>query len=130
MRFSEGEPNGRFVELYHPEMFKDHDEVIVFTREDFERIYTSIQRQIDYITMVDLHLDRGEDWKLIGYWPKIMQGVNRIDHNMDLLFRKEPLQSYLDTYIYDPTVSSQDTLLVSEKEVVYKVKQCILDQFY
>ena len=130
MRFSEGEPDGSFVELYHPEMFWDREEVIVFTREDFERIFRSIQRQIDYITLVDLHLDRGEDWKLIGYWPKIMQGVNRIDLNMDLLFRKDALQSYLDAYLYDPTVSSQDTLLVSEKEAVPKVKPCTLDLFY
>jgi hypothetical protein len=130
MRFSEGEPDGRFVELYHSEIFSEREEVIVFTREDFERIYTSIQKQVDYITLVDLHLDRGEDWKLIGYWPKIMQGVNRIDLNMDLLFRKDALQSYLDAYLYDPTVSSQDTLLVSEKEAVPKAKPCTLDLFY
>ena len=49
MRISEGVPNGRIAELYNPEMFQEHEEVIVFTRNEFSRFYYSMQDQIDYL---------------------------------------------------------------------------------
>ncbi len=101
MRVSEGLPFGRIAKLYNPEMFQEHETVIVFTRADISRAYTSIMMQIDHINKIDLHLDRKEGWKLIGYWPEIMQSVHRIDMNMNLISKKEPLQSYLDAYIYN-----------------------------
>jgi hypothetical protein len=122
MRVSEGVPDGRIAELYNSEMFQEHEEVIVFTREEFNRTYTSIWKQIDYINKIDLHLDRSEEWKLIGYWPKIMQNVHRIDMNMDLIFKKEPIQSYLDAYLYDNIQSSQNKVSVSEKEGITTIK--------
>ena len=73
MRVSEGTPNGRIAELYNPEMFQEHEEVIVFTRDEFNRCYTSMRQQIDYINEIDLYLDRSEEWKLIGYWPKFWE---------------------------------------------------------
>jgi len=117
MRVSEGVPRGRVAEVYHPELFQEHEEVIIFTREEFSRTYTSIQRQLDYIVKVDLHLDRSEEWKLIGYWPKIMQSVHRIDWDMDLIFKKEPLQSYLDAYLHEHIRSSRNQVPVTEREV-------------
>jgi len=122
MRVSEGVPDGRIAELYNPEMFQKHEEVIVFTKEEFNRTYISIRKQIDYINKIGLHLDRSEEWKLIGYWPKIMQNVHRIDMNMDLIFKKEPIQSYLDAYLYDNIQSSQNKVSVSEKEAITKIK--------
>ena len=118
MRVSEGVPDGRMAEVYHPELFQEHEEVIVFTREEFSRTYTSIQRQLDYIVKVDLHLDRSQEWKLIGYWPRIMQSVSRIDRDMDLIFKKEPLQSYLDAYLHEPIESSRNQLRVAERELI------------
>jgi hypothetical protein len=53
MRVSEGVPNGRIAELYSPEMFQEREEVIVFTREEFNRTFTSMWEQIDYINKVD-----------------------------------------------------------------------------
>lgn len=100
MRVSEGVLSGRFIELYNPEIFQEHETVIIFTREDINRRITSIMAEIDYITKIYLHLDRDEEWKLMGYWPKIMRSVQYIDRNIDLIFKKEPLQSYLDTYLY------------------------------
>ena len=38
MRMSQGVPQGRFAELYNPEMFTEQDEVIVFTREEFKSV--------------------------------------------------------------------------------------------
>lgn len=76
MRVSEGDLNGRMAELSHPELFREHEEVIVFTREEFSRTYRSIMERLDYIVKVDLHLDRSQERKMIGYWPKIMQNVH------------------------------------------------------
>ena len=42
MRVSEGIPNGRIAELSDPEMFQEHEEVIVFTRDEFNSFYTSM----------------------------------------------------------------------------------------
>ncbi|ADZ09996.1 hypothetical protein Metbo_1773 [Methanobacterium lacus] len=40
-RFSEGTKKGRFAEITDPDIFQDHEEVIVFTREEFGWIYRS-----------------------------------------------------------------------------------------
>lgn len=61
MRVSEGVPNGRIAELSHPEMFQEHEEVIVFTRNEFNRFYNSMIEQINYVNNMDLFLDRSED---------------------------------------------------------------------
>lgn len=121
MRVSEGEPRGRFAELYNPEIFQEHEEVIVFTRQEFNQIYTSIQEQINYINKADLHLDRSEDWKLIGYWPKIMEKVHILDANMDSIFKKEPLQTYLDAYLYESTGNHEKKATASKNTVSVKL---------
>ncbi len=130
MRVSEGVPFGRNAKLYNPEMFQEHENVIVFTRDDINRTYTSIMAEIDYINKIDLHLDRSEEWKLIGYWPKIMQSVHRIDMDMDLMFKKEPLQSYLDAYIYNDISSSQNNVAVSQKETIATIGSSNLNLLY
>ena len=66
MRVSEAVPDGRIAELYNPEMFTEHEEVIVFQREEFSRTYRSIMEQIDYIVKVDLPSGLGVRWKLNG----------------------------------------------------------------
>lgn len=118
MRVSEGVPFGRIAKLYDPEMFQEHEEVIVFTRNDINRTYTSIMAEIDDINKIDLNLSRREEWKLIGHWPKIMQKVHSIDMNMDLILKKEPLQSYLDAYLYNDTQSSQKNVAVSNRKSI------------
>jgi hypothetical protein len=130
MRVSEGVPSGRFAELYNPEMFQEHETVIVFTRDDINRTYSSIMAQIDYINKIALHLDKSEEWKLIGYWPKIMQRIHMIDMDMDLIFEKEPVQSYLDTYLYDNIKSSQKNVALSEKEAIIKTNASSLNLLY
>ena len=60
MRVTEAVPNGRIVEVYNPGLFPEYEEVIVFAREEFNRTYSSIREQIDYINKVDMHLDRVE----------------------------------------------------------------------
>ena len=65
MRVSEGVPRGSIGELYNPGMFQDHEEVIVFTRDEFSRTYTSMKEQIDHINNIDLFFNRNEEWKFI-----------------------------------------------------------------
>ena len=117
MRMSEGEPQGRIAELYNPEMFQEREEVIVFTRDEFSRTYTSMMEQIDYINKTDLHLCRSEEWKLIGYWPKILASVYLLDRNLDSLLEKEPLQCYLDACLFNTIQSSNRNVAVSKRKV-------------
>ena len=117
MRVSEGVPNGRIAELYNPKMFQEHEEVIVFTRDEFNRFYTSMRRQIDYINEIDLYFDRSEEWKLIGYWPKILEKIHILDVNMDSLLKKEPFQCYLDASLYNTIRSSHKNVAVSKRKV-------------
>lgn len=118
MRVSEGVPSGRFAELYNPEIFQEHESVIVFTRDDINRTYHSIMEQIDQINKISFQVD--EEWKLIGYWPKIMERVNLIDIEMDLIFEKESLQSYLDAYIYS-NIQSPQNITVSDNKALAKI---------
>ena len=117
MRVSEGVPKGRIAELYNPEMFQEHEEVIVFTRDEFNRIYTSMREQIDYINKTDLHLNRSEEWMLIGYWPKILGRVYILDMNLDSILKKEPVQCYLDACLFNTIRSSHKNVAVSKRKV-------------
>lgn len=120
MRVSEGVPCGRTVELYNPEMFQEREEVIVYTRDEFNRFYTSMQEQINYISKI--YLEPSEEWKLLGYWPKIMERVHILDRNMDLLFEKDQKQSYLDAYLYNTIQNSEKKDSTSEKTIPVKLK--------
>lgn len=99
MRVSEGVTRGKFAEIENPEIFREREEVVVFTRDEFNRVYRSMRVEIDHINQIHLYLDESESWKLMGYWPKIMERVYIIDRNMNALLRKEPLQCYLDAFL-------------------------------
>jgi len=105
MRFSQGASYGRFGELYHPEMFSDREEVIVFKREDFASAFKSIMSSIDYINDIDLKFDRQDDYKLLGLWPQIMYRVHIIDVNIDDFLVLDSLQGSLDAYLFNKTES-------------------------
>jgi hypothetical protein len=66
MRFSQGASYGRFGELYHPELFSDREEVIVFKREEFSSSFKSMMKQIEFINDIDLKFNRQDDYKLLG----------------------------------------------------------------
>jgi len=117
MRVSEGVPRGRIAELYNPGMFQEHEEVIVFTRDEFNRTYTSMREQIDYINKTDLHLNRSEEWMLIGYWPKILGRVYILDMNLDSILKKEPVQCYLDASLFNTIRSSHKNAAASKRKV-------------
>ncbi|MGB9200491.1 hypothetical protein [Methanobacterium sp.] len=122
MRVSEGVPRGRIVELYNPKMFQEREEVIVFTRDEISRTYNSIKEQIDRVNNIDLFFNRGEEWKLIGYWPKILASVYLLDRNLDSLLEKEPLQCYLDACLFNSIGSSHKNVAVSKRKVPAQLK--------
>ncbi|MDI6644297.1 MAG: hypothetical protein QME14_04495 [Methanobacteriaceae archaeon] len=124
MRFSKGVPFGRFAKLHNPEMFQKYETVIVFTVEEMNRRYNSIMAEIEFINKINLHLDKNEEWKLIGYWPKIMRSVHNIDLNMDMIFKKEPLQSYLDVYLYK-NIHTPQNVAVSPSKAIATIKDSI-----
>jgi len=99
-------------------MFNEGEEVIVFARRDFERMYTSLYGQIDYINKTYLHLDREKDWMLMGYWPEILERIYILDLNMDLIFKNESLQCYLDTYLFDIIRNANKEVVRSEKQTL------------
>ena len=76
-----------------------------------------MQDQIDHINGIDLFLDRHDEWKLIGYWPKILERVHILEMNMDSLLKKEPLQCYLDASLYNTIRSSHKNVAVSKRRV-------------
>ena len=127
MRVSEGVPRGRFVRLYNPEIFQEYEEVIVFNRSEFQRTYAAIEEQIDHINRTYLYMDRNDEWKLLGYWPKIMERIHLLDLNMDLIFKNEPLQCYLDAYLYNIIQSPEGKVAAAEKEVIRTDKVSNLD---
>jgi hypothetical protein len=53
MRFSQGASYGRYGELYHPEVFSDREEVIVFKREEFGSAFRSMIDQTEFIEDID-----------------------------------------------------------------------------
>ena len=130
MRVSEGVPRGRIAELYNPDMFGEREEVIVFTRSDFNRIYNFMMDQINYISKKQMLIETGEDWKLLGHWPQIMEKVHLLDKNMDEIFKEEPLQCYLDAYLYDTIRSSKKNITVTEKEAISTINASNLNPLY
>jgi hypothetical protein len=121
MRMSQGVARGRIAALYNPEIFQEREEVIVFNRDEVNRTYTSMMEQIDYINKTDLYMRRNEEWKLIGYWPKILQRVHILNQNMDSVLKKEPLQCYLDAYLHSSVRSSHKNVAVSKRKVPVKL---------
>ena len=113
MRASQGASYGRYGELYHPEVFNDHEEVIVFKREEFASVFKSMMNSIDYINDIDLKFNREDDYKLMGLWPQIMGRIHIIDVNIDDFIVQDPLQGSLDAFLYPATESISTGLIKS-----------------
>ena len=99
-------------------MFKEHEEVIVFTREQFAKYYTSMIEQINIVNDIDLYFDRKEEWKLLGLWPKIMERIHILDINIDSILKKEPLQCYLDASLYETVKNPSKPAIVPSKKKI------------
>jgi len=117
MRISEAIPRGRNVHLYHPELFSDHEEVIIYTRDEFRRNYLAMREYIEYAFKQYSQIDSEREWELAGYWDRIMERIHFLNVNMELLLDKGPSQAYLDTYVEIPVDPSEDLLLESARNV-------------
>ncbi len=100
MKFSQGASYGRYGELYHPEVFNDHEEVIVFKREDFASAYKSMMNSIEFIKDINLKFNQQDDYKISALWPRIMSRVHIIDVNIDDFLMHESSQGLLDAFLY------------------------------
>lgn len=107
MRASLGIPHGPKARPYHPQIFQNHEEVIVYEREEFRRNYTHIRENINHIIMTDLCLDPDDQWQLMGHWPRIMERIHFINQGLYSFFSETQKQGYLDTYMHSP-VSATD----------------------
>ncbi|WP_081882630.1 hypothetical protein [Methanobacterium sp. SMA-27] len=76
-----------------------------------------MMEQINYINKIDLYLDRNEDWKLIGYWPQILQRIHPLEKNIDSILTKEPLQCYLDATLYNTVQSTHKNVARSKRKI-------------
>ncbi|MEN6553649.1 MAG: hypothetical protein ABFC34_12275 [Methanobacterium sp.] len=113
MKVSQGVPCGRKIELYHPELFDDRDEVIIYTRDEFRRTFSSMQDQIDFITRWDMILKLNGEHHLLGAWPVIMDRVHILGTGLNLFYCDEPSQAYLDTYLYEEVKAKDEGVVKS-----------------
>lgn len=108
MRVSEAIPRGMKVHLYHPELFSNHEEVIIYTRDEFRRNYLAMREYIEYAFKEYYHIGSEREWELGGHWARIMERIYFININMGLFLGKGPSQAYLDTYVEIPVDPSED----------------------
>ena len=125
MRASQGIPHGPKARLYHPELFQDHEEVIVYEREEFKRNFKAMRSSIGDIFLMYLGLDAEDDFMLLGQWPRIMERIHIINLELDSFFSEKPVQCCLDTYMHN-------NIMVNEQELVeslsnYSIKSMSLD---
>lgn len=118
MRLSQGVLCGQKIELYNPEFFEEHEEVIIFTREEFGRMYQSMATQINHLNHWDMVLDRGDEWNSMGVWPKIMERAHILTLNLENIFSVSTLQTYLDSYIFDGVGADEKAALNLSNEVL------------
>lgn len=103
MKFSQGASYGRYGELYHPEVFNEREEVIVFKREEFASAYKSMMTSIEFIEDINLKFNQQEDYKISTLWPRIMSRVHIIDVNIDDFIVQDAIQGLLDAFLYPAT---------------------------
>jgi hypothetical protein len=113
MRFSQGASYGRFGELYHPEVFSDREEVIIFKREEFASAFKSMMNSIEFIEDINLKFNRQDDYKLLGLWPQIMSRVHIIDVNIYDFLMHESSQGRLDAFLFNTSKSKSAGLIES-----------------
>jgi len=115
MRASQGIPHGPKARLYHPELFQDHEEVIVYEREEFRRNFTGMRGYIKDIFLMYLQLDHENDYMLLGQWPRIMDRIHIINIELDSFFSERPVQCCLDTYMHSPVNATNHEIRDSVK---------------
>ncbi|HOI39444.1 MAG TPA: hypothetical protein PL168_01830 [Methanobacterium sp.] len=76
MRTSQGILFGDRARLYDSESFQDREEVIIYSREEFKRTYRAMHNHVNDIFLMDHHLSRDDNIKLMGHWHWIMERIH------------------------------------------------------
>lgn len=113
MRASQGIPHGPKARPYHPELFQNHEEVIVYEREEFKRNFKAMRNSIGDIFLMYLGLDAEDDFMLLGQWPRIMEKIHIINLELNSFFNEKPVQCCLDTYMHNPVKDTEQQLVES-----------------
>ena len=113
MRASQGIPQGPKARLYHPELFQNHEEVIVYEREEFRRNFKAMRNSIGDIFLIYLGLDTEDDFMLLGQWPRIMERIHIINLELNSFFSEKPVQCCLDTYMHNTIMANDQELVES-----------------
>lgn len=113
MRASQGIPHGPKARPYHPELFQNHEEVIVYEREEFKRNFKAMRNSIGDIFLMYLGLDVENDFMLLGQWPRIMERIHIINLELNSFFSEKPVQCCLDTYMHNPVKDTEQQLVES-----------------
>jgi len=126
LRASQAVPFGAKAILYHPKLFSDHEEVIIYERDEFRRTFSSIRDYIQEIFLKNHQLEQQQNSRrLMGEWFWIMERVHIINNNLEDFFTQTPCQGYMDTYIHNPVESVKEG--ASESLIFDDVKALTLD---
>ena len=116
MRASQAVPFGAKVILYHPELFSEHEEVIIYERDEFRRTFNNIRDSVQEIIIKNQQQEQQQNSRrLMGEWMWIMERIHLINNNLEDFFTETPCQGYLDTYIHNSGESEEGELLESLK---------------
>ncbi|NYB52626.1 MAG: hypothetical protein HVN35_08730 [Methanobacteriaceae archaeon] len=131
MRASQGVPSGRKVMLYHPELFCEYEEVIIYPQREFKRNFMTIKDHVNYSFLMDCQFGIREEWQIMGYWLAILERVNMIEIGMNQFFSARESQSCLDSYLYaefsDETINLDGE--ISESLIQVHTKPLSFDWF-
>ena len=98
MRASQTVPFGAMAILYHPKLFSQHEEIIIYERDEFRRTFSNIRDCIQEIFLKNHRLDQQQNRRrLMGEWIWIMKQVYIIHNNLEDFFTETPCKGYMDT---------------------------------
>ena len=112
MRASQAMPFGAKAILYRPKLFSDHEEVIIYERDEFRRTFNNIRDCIQEIILKNHQLEQQQNSRgLMGEWIWIMERIHLIDNNLEDFFTDNSCQGFLDTYIPNPVESEEGVIM-------------------
>ncbi|OPX57687.1 MAG: hypothetical protein A4E25_02062 [Methanobacterium sp. PtaB.Bin024] len=114
MRASQAVPFGAMAILYHPKLFSQHEEVIIYERDEFRRTFSSIRNCIQEIFLKNHQLNQQQNRRrLMGEWIWIMKQVHIINNDLEDFFTETPCQGYMDTYMHNLVESTEEGIMES-----------------
>lgn len=112
MRASQAMPFGAKAILYHPKLFSEYEEVIIYERDEFRRTFNNIRDSIQEIFLKNHQLEQQQNSRgLMGEWIWIMERIHLIDNNLEDFFTDNSCQGFLDTYIPNPVESEEGVIM-------------------